>query len=220
MAISYVNDERAANATVAACEQVGAGAVAIRCDVASESDVVRLFDETMERFGQIRVFVNNAGILRRMARLDEMDLDRLQEVVAVNVVGALVAAREAVRRMSTKHGGGGGAIVNVSSAASYLGSPGEFIDYAVTKGAMDTMTIGLAKELATEGIRVNAVRPGLIDTEIHASSGVADRVERLAGNVPMRRGGSADEVAETILWLASDAASYVTGALVNCAGGR
>jgi len=220
VAIGYVRDDVAAAATVDACERAGAQAVAIRCDVAEESDVVGLFDETADRFGQIRVFVNNAGILHPIARLDEMSFDRLQEVVAVNVTGALVAAREAVRHMSTRHGHAGGAIINVSSAASYLGSPGEFVDYAATKGAIDTLTIGLGKELAAEGVRVNAVRPGLIDTEIHASSGVPDRVHRLAGNVPMQRGGSADEVAEAILWLGSDAASYVTGVLLNCSGGR
>jgi NAD(P)-dependent dehydrogenase (short-subunit alcohol dehydrogenase family) len=170
--------------------------------------------------GQVAVFVNNAGTLHRAARLDEFELQRLQEVVAVNVVGALIAAREAVRRMSTRHGGSGGAIVNVSSAASYLGSPNEYIDYAATKGAVDSMTIGLAKEVAAEGIRVNAVRPGLIYTDIHELSGIEDRVGKLAPNVPMQRGGEADEVAETILWLASDAASYVTGTLVNCSGGR
>lgn len=220
VAIGYVANVVAATATIDACRNVGARAVAIRCDVALEHDVVSLFDETAERLGVPRVFVNNAGILHPMSRLDEMNIDRLREVVAVNVVGALIGAREAVRRMSTRHGGAGGAIVNVSSAASYLGSPDEFIDYAATKGAIDTMTIGLAKEVAAEGIRVNAVRPGLIETEIHASSGVADRVARLAGNVPMQRGGRADEVAEAILWLASDAAGYVTGTLLNCAGGR
>ena len=220
VAIGYLTNLGAATAIVGACELAGARAVAIRCDVAVEADIVALFDETAERLGVPRAFVNNAGILHRMSRLDAMDSDRLREVVAVNVVGALVGAREAVRRMSTRHGGTGGAIVNVSSAASYLGSPDEFIDYAATKGAMDTMTIGLAKEVAAEGIRVNAVRPGLIETEIHASSGMPDRVARLAANVPMRRGGRADEVAEAILWLASDAAGYVTGTLLNCAGGR
>lgn len=220
VAIGYRSDHGSATATVEACRAVGADAVATRCDVAIESDVVAFFDETTERLGVPKVFVNNAGILHQMSRLDGMEIERLREVVAVNVVGALVGAREAVRRMSTRHGGVGGAIVNVSSAASYLGSADEFIDYAATKGAMDTMTIGLAKEVAAEGIRVNGVRPGLIETEIHASSGMPDRVERLAGNVPMRRGGSADEVAEAILWLGSDAASYVTGTFVNCAGGR
>ncbi len=220
VAIGYRSDFDAATAIVEACRAAGAAALATRCDVAIESEVVAFFDETTERLGVPKVFVNNAGILHQMSRLDGMDIERLREVVAVNVVGALVGAREAVRRMSTRHGGVGGAIVNVSSAASYLGSPDEFIDYAATKGAMDTMTIGLAKEVAMEGIRVNGVRPGLIETEIHASSGMPDRVERLAGDVPMRRGGSAGEVAEAILWLASDAASYVTGTFVNCAGGR
>ncbi len=220
VALSYVSDAIAAAGTVDRCERAGAAALAIRCDVAVEADVVALFDETTGTLGTPAVFVNNAGILHRIARLDEMDAERLREVVSVNVTGALIAAREAVRHMSTRRGGSGGAIVNVSSAASYLGSPGEFIDYAATKGAMDTMTIGLAKEVATEGIRVNAVRPGLIDTEIHASAGLPDRVDRLAGNVPMQRGGTAAEVAEVILWLASDAATYVTGALLNCSGGR
>jgi len=220
VAISYVTDSDVAGETVAACEQAGAAAEAIRCDVAVESDVIGLFDEAERSSGPVRVFVNNAGIVGPPARLDEMDVARLQRMMAVNVTGALVAAREAVRRMSPRHGGVGGAIVNVSSAASYLGSPNEFVDYAATKGAMDTMTIGLAKEVAPDGIRVNAVRPGLIDTEIHASAGLPDRVERLKAGVPMGRGGTAEEVAETILWLASDAASYVTGALVNCSGGR
>lgn len=220
IAISYVNDRTAADDVVTRCEAAGVAAVTFRADVAVEADVIGLFDDTVERFGAIDAFVNNAGTLHRAARLDEMDLARLQEAVAVNVVGAMVAAREAVRRMSTRHGGRGGAIVNVSSAASYLGSPNEFIDYAATKGALDTVTIGLAKEVAMESIRVNAVRPGLIHTDIHELSGIEDRIGRLAPNVPMQRGGEADEVAEVILWLASDAASYVTGALVNCAGGR
>lgn len=220
VAIGYLSDRPAADTVVAACERLGAGSTSVRCDVAIEADVVQLFDLATERLGPVRVFVNNAGILRRAARLDEMDVERLEAIVAVNVVGAMVAAREAVRRMSTRHDGTGGAIVNVSSAASYLGSPNEFIDYAATKGAIDTMTIGLAKEVAAEGIRVNAVRPGLIHTDIHEHSGIDRRVESLAVHVPMQRGGDADEVAETILWLASDAASYVTGTLVNCSGGR
>jgi len=220
VALSYVADSAAADGVVVGCQELGVRALAIRCDVAVESDVEELFEQASAQLGPIRVFVNNAGTLRQAARLDEMDLQRLEAVVAVNVVGAMIAAREAVRRMSTRHGGSGGAIVNVSSAASYLGSPNEFIDYAATKGAIDTMTIGLAKEVAEEGLRVNAVRPGLIHTDIHELSGIADRVVRLAPNVPMQRGGHADEVAETILWLASDAASYVTGTLVNCSGGR
>jgi NAD(P)-dependent dehydrogenase (short-subunit alcohol dehydrogenase family) len=218
--ISFVSNEEAAAAVVEACSAAGAEAVAVRADVAIENDVVALFDETVDAFGRLDVFVNNAGILHRASRLDEFSVDRLDDVVRVNVVGAFLAAREAVRRMSTKHGGAGGSIVNVSSAASYLGSPNEYIDYAATKGAIDTMTIGLSKEVALEGIRVNAVRPGLIYTDIHASSGIVDRVDRLAPNVPMQRGGRPDEVAEAILWLASDAASYVTGTFINTSGGR
>lgn len=219
VALSYVRDSDAADAVVAACRAVGARAIAVRVDVAREADVIGFFDAAAE-LGSPAVLVNNAGTLHRAARLDEFDVDRLREVVAVNVIGAFVAAREAVRRMSTRHGGSGGSIVNVSSAASRLGSPNEFIDYAATKGAIDTMTVGLAKEVAAEGIRVNAVRPGLIHTDIHARSGIDDRIGRLRGNVPLGRGGTADEVAETILWLAGDAASYVTGALVDCSGGR
>ncbi len=220
VAITFLSNERAAVDVTERCRSAGANAVAIRGDMAVEADVVEMFGRTVTELGAIDVFVNNAGTLHRAARLDEFDVDRLQEVVAVNVVGAIIAAREAVLRMSTLHGGRGGAIVNVSSAASYLGSPNEFIDYAATKGAIDSMTIGLAKEVATEGIRVNAVRPGLIHTDIHELSGIEGRVDKLSPNVPMRRGGEADEVAETILWLASDAASYVTGTLVNCSGGR
>ncbi len=220
VAIGYVRDADAATSVVAACERHGARAIDIRCDVSDESEVVGLFDTAVASLGPVGVFVNNAGTLHRAARLDEMDLARLQDVVAVNVIGAMIAARQAVLHMSTRHGGSGGSIVNVSSAASYLGSPNEFVDYAATKGALDTLTIGLAKEVATEGVRVNAVRPGLIRTDIHRLSGIENRVDVLAPNVPMQRGGSADEVAETILWLASDAASYVTGTLVNCSGGR
>lgn len=220
VAITYVRDGAAAERVADDCRAAGARAVSIRADVASESDVIACFDTAWSSFGRLDAVVNNAGILHRAARLDEFTIERLGEVVAVNVVGAIVVAREAVKRMSTRYGGRGGAIVNVSSAASYLGSPNEFIDYAATKGAIDTMTIGLSKEVGVEGIRVNAVRPGLIHTDIHERSGIDDRVGRLSANVPLQRGGAADEVAETILWRASDAASYVTGALVNCSGGR
>jgi NAD(P)-dependent dehydrogenase (short-subunit alcohol dehydrogenase family) len=205
---------------VARCRAGGAQVLSVRCDVSNESDVIEAFERSVGELGPLRVFVNNAGTLHRAARLDEIELERLREVVAVNFVGAFVAARQAIRHMSTRHGGLGGAIVNVSSAASYLGSPNEFVDYAATKGAIDTMTIGLAKEVATESVRVNAVRPGLIHTAIHELSGIEHRVDRLAANVPMQRGGRADEVAEVILWLASDAASYVTGTLIDCTGGR
>jgi NAD(P)-dependent dehydrogenase (short-subunit alcohol dehydrogenase family) len=220
VAITYVDRADAAASVVEACTAAGGRAVAERCDVSVEADVVSFFERAVEQLGRISVFVNNAGTLHRASRVDEMELERLQEVVAVNIVGAFVAAREAVRRMSTRHGGAGGSIVNLSSAAAYLGSPNEYVDYAATKGAIDSMTIGLAKEVAAEGIRVNAVRPGLIYTDIHELSGIENRVDKLAVNVPMQRGGTADEVAETILWLASDAAAYVTGTLVNCTGGR
>lgn len=218
--VSYLRDRSSADAVVDACRASGADAFALQADVAVEDDVLAMFEAAVDRFGRLDVVVNNAGTLHRATRLDEFALDRLQEVVAVNVVGAFLVAREAVRRMSTRHGGRGGAIVNVSSAAAYLGSPNEYIDYAATKGAVDTMTIGLSKEVATEGIRVNAVRPGLIHTDIHELSGIERRVDRLAPSVPMQRGGTPEEVAESILWLASDAASYVTGALLDCSGGR
>ena len=218
--INYRSNATAAAEVVESCKAAGVGAVAVQGDVAVEADVVQLFDRAAADVGPIGGLINNAGILHTQARLDQYSVERLHEVVAVNVVGAFLCAREAVRRLSIANGGAGGVIVNVSSAASYLGSPNEFIDYAATKGAMDSMTIGLAKEVATEGIRVNAVRPGLIETEIHASSGEPGRVARLSSGVPMQRGGSAAEVAEAILWLASDASSYVTGSLLNVAGGR
>lgn len=220
VAISYLRDADAAATVVADGKRVGARMLAIQADVGSEQQVIDLFDRTVTDMGPIAAFINNAGTLHRASRLDEFDLARLQEVVAVNVVGAIIAAREAVRRMSTRHGGAGGSIVNLSSAASYLGSPNEYIDYAATKGAIDSMTIGLAKEVANEGIRVNAVRPGLIYTDIHELSGIDNRVDKLSVNVPMRRGGQAEEVAEAILWLASPASSYVTGTFINCSGGR
>jgi NAD(P)-dependent dehydrogenase (short-subunit alcohol dehydrogenase family) len=220
VAISFRSNDEAADEVVDACAASGAEAIAVRAEMAVEADIVALFDETVAELGAISAFVNNAGTLHRACRLDEYSVDRLTEVVQVNVVGAFIAAREAVRRMSTRHGGRGGAIVNVSSAASYVGSPNEYIDYAATKGALDTMTIGLSKEVATEGIRVNAVRPGLIYTEIHELSGIENRVDVLAPQVPMQRGGHADEVAEAIMWLASDAASYVTGSFINTSGGR
>ena len=218
--VGYLRDVDAAATVVADGQRLGARMLAVQADVASEQQVIDLFDRTVTDMGPIAALINNAGTLHRASRLDEFDLARLQEVVAVNVVGAIIAAREAVRRMSTRHGGAGGSIVNLSSAAAYLGSPNEYIDYAATKGAIDSMTIGLAKEVATEGIRVNAVRPGLIYTDIHDLSGIDNRVDKLSVNVPMRRGGQAEEVAEAILWLASPASSYVTGTLINCSGGR
>lgn len=217
--VNYASNADAAAEVVQACLDHGVAAVAAQGDVSIEADVIAMF-ETASGLGPLTCLVNNAGILHSMSRVEDYTAARLQEVLNVNVLGAFLCAREAVRRMSTANGGTGGTIINLSSAASYNGSPGEFVDYAATKGAVDSMTIGLAKEVATEGIRVNAVRPGLIDTEIHASSGVPDRVAQLEHNVPMERGGTADEIASSILWLASDASSYVTGALLNVTGGR
>jgi NAD(P)-dependent dehydrogenase (short-subunit alcohol dehydrogenase family) len=220
VALSYLENRAAAEATVAEIERAGGRAVAFAGDVAREADVERLFAEVDGALGPLDALVNNAGVLARQMRLDEMDAERIERVFAVNVLGAFLCAREAVRRMSTRRGGRGGAIVNVSSGAARLGSPGEYVDYAASKGAVDTFTIGLAKEVAGEGIRVNAVRPGFIRTELHARGGEPERVARLAPMVPMQRGGEPSEVAETVLWLLSDAASYVTGAIVDVAGGK
>lgn len=192
----------------------------VQADVADEAAVISMFDAVSTELGPIDVLVNNAGILHTRMRFDEMSVNRWRELLDVNVIGAFLCTREAVQRMSTRHGGLGGAIVNVSSAASYLGSPGEYVDYAASKAAIDTLTIGLGKEVASEGVRVNAVRPGVIRTEIHASGGEPGRVDRVAPSVPMQRGGDPIEVARTILWLASDEASYVTGSILNCSGGR
>ncbi|MDA8017186.1 MAG: SDR family oxidoreductase [Thermoanaerobaculia bacterium] len=218
--VNYREAADAARQVVGEIESAGGQGHAVRADVGVESEVERLFELCDERLGPVTALVNNAGILEQQMRVDEMDADRLRRVFAVNVVGAFLCAREAVRRMSTRRGGSGGAIVNVSSAASRLGSAGEYVDYASSKGALDTLTLGLSKEVASEGIRVNAVRPGFIRTEIHASGGEADRVERIAKSLPMQRGGEPDEVAQAILWLLSDAASYVTGSFIDIAGGR
>lgn len=217
--VNWMADEGAADATVTACRDRGARAVAVHADVAEEAAVVAMFDRA-EELGRLRVLVNNAGILHQQMRFDEMTVDRWRSVIEVNVLGAFICAREASRRMSTLHGGAGGSIVNVSSAAAYLGSPGEYVDYAATKAAVDTLTIGLGKELADEGVRVTAVRPGVILTDIHASGGEPDRPRRVAPGVPMQRPGTPEEVAATVLWLASDAASYVTATTVDCSGGR
>lgn len=218
--VNYRSRSDEAEAVVEACRAQGAKAMAVAGDVGVEAEVEALFAASQDALGPVTVVVNNAGIIHPQARLEAFTLDRMEEVVRVNLIGALLVARAAVRRMSTAHGGDGGVIVNVSSAASYLGSPNEYIDYAATKGAMDTMTVGLAKEVAGEGIRVNAVRPGLIYTDIHGDGGEPGRVDRLAPNVPMARGGDAAEVAEAIVWLASPQSSYVTGALLNVSGGR
>jgi NAD(P)-dependent dehydrogenase (short-subunit alcohol dehydrogenase family) len=220
VAVNYRSDEAAAMSVVGQIEARGRRAVAVQADMARESDVVALFEAVDAELGRLDGLVNNAGVIGRVARLDEMDGARIDALMRVNVIGALLCAREAVKRMSTRHGGRGGAIVNMSSIAARLGGPGEFLDYATSKGAVDTMTVGLAREVAAEGIRVNAVRPGLILTEIHASAGVPDRAERLGATVPIGRAGTPEEVAETILWLLSDKARYVTGTLVDVSGGR
>lgn len=218
--VNYLRDRDAADAVVAHIEGAGGRALAVAGDMASEKDVIDLFETSDRELGAPSVLVNNAGIVATQSRLEDYTLERLERMFAVNVTGAFLCAREAVRRMSTHRGGSGGAIVNVSSVAARLGAPNEYVDYAASKGAIDTMTVGLATEVAAEGIRVNAVRPGLIYTDIHASGGEAGRVDRLKDRIPMRRGGEAEEVARVILWLASDEASYTTGALVDCAGGR
>jgi len=218
--VNYRSDASAAGEVVAAARSAGAQAVAVQADVAREADVIRLFDAATAELGTVTALVNNAGILERQCRLDEMEAARFERVLATNVTGSLLCAREAVRRMSTRHGGRGGAIVNVSSIAATLGSPGEYVDYAASKGAIDSMTVGLARELAEDGIRVNAVRPGVIHTDIHASGGEPGRVERVKKAVPMKRGGQPEEVARAILWLLSEEASYTTGGFIDVSGGR
>ncbi|HUA81013.1 MAG TPA: SDR family oxidoreductase [Dyella sp.] len=218
--INFVRDEAAAQEVVAEVLRAGGKACAIRGDVAEEKDVVAMFDAVESAFGRIDGLVNNAGIVAPSLPLVDMGAARLRRLFEVNVLGAYFCAREAARRMSRGRGGHGGAIVNVSSIAARLGSPHEFVDYAGSKGAIDAMTIGLAKELGGQGVRVNAVRPGLIDTEIHASSGYPDRAAVIGAQTPLGRPGSAHEVAEAIVWLLSDAASYVSGALLDVGGGR
>jgi NAD(P)-dependent dehydrogenase (short-subunit alcohol dehydrogenase family) len=218
--VNYRQDASAAAAVVADIEKAGSRALAVAGDMSSEKDIINLFETTDAELGTLTVLVNNAGIVDVQSRVEDYSLERLQRMFSINITGAFLCAREAVRRMATNRGGAGGAIVNVSSAAARLGGPNEYVDYAASKGAMDSMTIGLAKEVAADGIRVNAVRPGLIYTDIHASGGEAGRVDRLKNGVPMQRGGTAEEVARVILWLASDDASYTTGALVECSGGR
>jgi NAD(P)-dependent dehydrogenase (short-subunit alcohol dehydrogenase family) len=218
--VNYASRRDAADEVVRAIESGGGRAMAIQGDVAKEEDILSMFDAVDRQLGRLTALVNNAGVVDRTTRVDEMDVARLKRMFDINVIGSILCAREAVKRMSTKHGGAGGAIVNVSSAASRLGAPGQYVDYAAAKGAIDSFTLGLAKEVAAEGIRVNAVRPGLIETDIHASGGIPDRVRQLAHLVPMQRGGSAEEVAESILWLLSREASYVTMSLLEVSGGR
>lgn len=219
IAVNYVHNKAAAETVVAGIEARGGTAFAIQGDVRSEADVLAVFSACDER-GRLAGLVNNAGVVDNPQRVDEMSLDRLNRMFSINVVGSFLCAREAVRRMSTKHGGQGGAIVNLGSAASKLGSPSQYVDYAAAKGAIDTLTVGLALEVASEGVRVNAVRPGIIDTEIHASGGLPDRVAQLEAKLPMKRAGSADEVAKAIKWLLSEESSYTTGAILDVSGGR
>lgn len=218
--VNYVSNGAAAEALVAEIAAAGGRAIAVQGDVCREADVERLFARTESDLGPITALVNNAGLTGRMSRLDEAETATLRQTIDVNVMGTLLCSRAAVRRMSTRHGGTGGAIVNISSAAASLGSPGEYVWYAGAKGAVDSFTIGLGREVAGEGIRVNAVAPGLTATEIHAASGDAGRLERIGKTVPLGRAASAEEVAEPILWLLSDAASYITGSILRVAGGR
>lgn len=218
--VNYLRNQEAAHSVVNSIQQMGGQAVAIAADVASEDDVIRLFETVDKQLGTITALVNNAGILEQQIRVEQINAARLNRIFAANITGSFLCAREAIKRMSTKRGGSGGAIVNVSSVASRLGSPGEYVDYAASKGAIDTLTIGLAKEVADEGIRVNAVRPGFIYTDIHASGGEPNRVDRVKEFVPMKRGGQADEVAKAILWLLSADASYTTGTFIDVAGGK
>jgi len=218
--VNYLANRAAADGVVAAIRDGGGTAIAVQGDIGSEADVVRLFATCDGDLGGVTALVNNAGILETQMRVERIDAARLLRVFTANVVGAFLCAREAVRRMSTAHGGAGGAIVNVSSVAARTGAPGEYVDYAASKGAIDSFTVGLAHEVALEGIRVNCVRPGFIYTDIHASGGEPGRVDRVKAFVPMRRGGTADEVARTIVWLLSDEASFTTGAILDVAGGR
>jgi NAD(P)-dependent dehydrogenase (short-subunit alcohol dehydrogenase family) len=220
VAVNYASNAKAADEVVGEITSAGGRAIAVQADVAREEDILAMFGAVDRQLGPLTALVNNAGVVDMTARVDEMSVARLKRMFDINVIGAIVCAREAVRRMSTKHGGAGGAIVNVSSAASRLGSPGQYVDYAAAKGAIDAFTLGLAKEVAAEGIRVNAVRPGLIETDIHASGGIPDRVRQLQHLVPMQRGGSPLEVAQAILWLLSPEASYTTMSLIDVSGGR
>lgn len=218
--INYRQQRDAAEQLVAEIRADGGEALAIQADISDENQAAELFKQFDQQFSRLDVLVNNAGMLESQSRLEAIDGARLQRVFAANVYGSFYCARQAIQRMSTRRGGNGGAIINLSSIAAKLGAPEEYIDYAAAKGAIDSMTVGLAKELAADGIRVNAVRPGVIDTEIHASGGEPGRVERVSKSIPMQRGGQPEEIAEAILWLASDAASYTSGALLDVAGGR
>jgi NAD(P)-dependent dehydrogenase (short-subunit alcohol dehydrogenase family) len=220
VAVNYASNSLAADGVVRQIRAAGGVAIAVQADVSIEADVLRMFETVDAKLGRLDGLVNNAGVVDVAQRVDEMSVSRLQRMWATNITSSFMCAGQAVRRMSTKYGGAGGAIVNVSSVASRLGSPAQYVDYAASKAAIDTFTLGLAKEVAAEGIRVNAVRPGIIDTEIHASGGDPDRASRMAAQLPMERAGTAEEVAQAIVWLLSDASSYTTGTLLDVAGGR
>lgn len=220
LCLNYHQREDAVKQVLEQVRTAGVSAITVKADVADEGQVVQMFEMIDREFGRLDVLVNNAGMLEQQMRLEQMDAARWMRVLGTNVIGSFLCAREAIKRMSNQHGGQGGSIINLSSIAARLGAPGEYIDYAAAKGAIDSMTVGLAREVAGEGIRVNAVRPGVIDTEIHASGGEPDRIERVKASVPMGRGGKAEEVAKAILWLASEHASYTTGALLDASGGR
>ena len=220
VAVNYSANSLAADEVVRLIRADGGQAITVQGDVAREADVLAMFEKVDAKFGRLTALVNNAGVVDQTSRVDAMSLARLQRMFEVNVFGSFLCAREAVKRMSTRYGGGGGCIVNVSSAAAKLGAPGQYVDYAAAKGAIDTFTVGLAKEVALEGIRVNAVRPGIIETDIHASGGLPNRARDLAPQVPMQRAGTAHEVAEAIVWLLSKQSSYTTGTLLDVTGGR
>ena len=220
VAVNYATNSLAADEVVRTIRAAGGAAITVQADVAVESQVLAMFDKVDAKLGRLTALINNAGVVDVASRVDAMDVARLQRMFNTNILGSFVCAREAVKRMSTRYGGTGGSIVNVSSAAARIGSPGQYVDYAASKGAIDTFTLGLAKEVATEGIRINGVRPGIIDTEIHASGGQPDRARQVAPQVPMQRPGTAQEVAQAIVWLMGNEASYTTGILLDVAGGR
>ena len=220
VAVNYTANPKAAEDVVAQIKQKGGEAMSVQADVANEEQVLAMFEKVRSTLGPLQGLVNNAGVVDVSARLDQMSMARWRRMFDINVLGSMLCAREAIRQMSTLHGGQGGSIVNLSSAAARLGAPGQYLDYAAAKGAIDSFTLGLSKEVAAEGIRVNAIRPGLIDTDIHASGGVPNRVKELEHLVPAKRGGSAMEVAQAIVWLLSDEASYTTMSLIDVSGGR
>ena len=220
VAVNYTQNSQAADEVVRAIRADGGQAISVQANVGDEAQIMAMFAQVDAKLGRLSGLVNNAGIVDLPSRVDEMSWARLERMMRINVLGSMVCAREAVRRMSTRHGGQGGAIVNLSSAAAKLGAPNQYVDYAASKGAIDSMTVGLAKEVAAEGIRVNGVRPGIIDTDIHASGGLPDRAKEMAPQLPMRRAGTSEEVAQAIVWLLSDASSYTTGSCIEVTGGR